>query len=293
MICDKLGHRVSVLYDVEPARAALLAARWPQATVLASPDEIPWASLDAIFVCTPPAARGPIELAAIRYGTPFFVEKPIAVHSRQIQPVVQALVERQVLNSVGYMNRYRASVRSAREALAGRTILGIGALWLAGIYDKPWWSVREQSGGPFNEQGTHFVDLLHYFGGDIEEVSAIGARDDSATVGAVCRFRSGGCGTIFYSCLSQHKQMSFRILCDDGNVNLDGYDLLYGDRAQSAADAWFLEVQAFCEAVQSDRQDLVACSFQDALRTQLTVDAIVDSLSTGRNTRVPSGETRT
>ena len=34
MTCEKLGHRISVLYDVEPARAALLAARWPQATVL-------------------------------------------------------------------------------------------------------------------------------------------------------------------------------------------------------------------------------------------------------------------
>ena len=135
------------------------------------------------------------------------------------------------------------------------------------------------------------MDLLHYFGGDIEEVSAVEARADSRTVGVVCRFKSGVCGTNLYSCLSQHKQMSFRILCDDGSVDLHGYDLLYGDRAESAADAWFLEVQAFCEAVQSGRQDLVACSFRDALRTQLTVDAIVDSLSTGRTTRVPSGET--
>ena len=189
------------------------------------------------------------------------------------------------------MNRYRASVRSAREALARRTILGIAALWLAGSYDKPWWSVREQSGGPFNEQGTHFVDLLRYFGGDVEEVSAIGARADSSIVGVVCRFQSGVCGTVFYSCLSRHKQMSLRIFCDDGSVDLDGYDLLYGDRAESTADTWFREVQAFCQAVQSGRQDLVACSFQDAVRTQLTVDAIMNSLSTGRHSRVPSGET--
>src|SRR4051812_8528797 len=34
--------------------------------------------LDAVYVCTPPFAHGPPELACIERGLPFFVEKPLA-----------------------------------------------------------------------------------------------------------------------------------------------------------------------------------------------------------------------
>ena len=283
LTCQSSGHRIAFTYDADPDRAAALATECPRAEIVSHPDDIVWDRVDAVFVCTPPYARGPMELTAIQTGTPFFVEKPIAISSEQCVPLVRALHARPVIHSVGYMSRYRTSVRRAREALAGRSIVGVNAHWLAGKYNKPWWLEREQSGGPFNEQCTHFVDLFRYYAGEIEQVTANGTVVEVPhTVSVACRFKSGACGTLLYSCLSQHKQMLFSILCTDGAVELQGYDLAFEQSAQSTADALTLEVEMFCKAVVEGRQDLIESDFHDAIRTQLAVDAIITSLTTGR-----------
>lgn len=256
--------------------------------VIRSAEEIPWSRIDAVLVCTPPSARGPVECAAARHGVAFFVEKPIAVHLDQCAPLLDALRDRPVINAVGYMNRYRESVRRARRALEGRTLLGVHAYWLAGRYQKPWWSVREQSGGPLNEQCTHFVDLARYFGGEVDEVAVTGSSPDAAEVVSIaCRFASGACATILYSCVSQSKQMSFSMLCDDGVVELRGYDLAFDGVAQSTDEVWTSEMAAFCEAVERGRQDLIESNVYDALRTQRVMDAIIDSLATRRAEPIP------
>ena len=283
LTCQGSGHRIAFIYDADPDRAAALGPECPNAKIVTDSGDIVWDSVDAVFVCTPPYARGPMELAAIHAGTPFFVEKPIAINSAQCIPVLRALRERPVIHSVGYMSRYRTSVRRARAALAGRTIVGVSAHWLAGKYNKPWWLEPQQSGGPFNEQCTHFVDLFRYYAGEIEQVAANGALEDVPhSVGVSCRFESGACGTLLYSCLSQHKQMLFSVLCTDGAVELHGYDLAFEQSAQSTADALSLEVETFCKAVSDRRQDVIESDFEDAFRTQLAVDAILTSLTTGR-----------
>ena len=291
--CQQLGHRVACLHDADVDRAATLATECRDAEVVVASEDIPWKSIDAVLVCTPPFARGPIELAAIQTGTPFFVEKPIGISSRQCVPVLRALRGRGLVNAVGYMSRYRESVRQARAAIRERPLIGIHAQWLAGHYDKCWWRVPEQSGGPFNEQGTHFVDLCRYFGGEIDAIAATAcAGPTHETVSVACRFTTGACGTILYSCRSYSKRMSFTVLCSDAAVELSGYDLAFGETEQSTDSALRVEVETFCRAVTEDRRDLVESDFDDAFQTQLVVDAITESLATGRTTVVGSPVSR-
>jgi predicted dehydrogenase len=287
LVCQSLGHRITFVQDVDPTCAQTLASQCPGAAILTGPNEIAWGDIDAVFICTPPHARGSVELAAARAGTPFFVEKPIGLQSAQCAPVLRELQSRPLVTSVGYMSRYRESVRRARAALDGRRVVGVSAFWLAGRYNKPWWLDRAQSGGPFNEQGTHFVDLCRYFGGEIDEVVAVGrASDVEHPLSVSCHFESGASASLLYSCLSQSKQMSFEILCTDGAVALKGYDLALEGSCEPTESALRTETETFCRAVSEGRRDLIESSFEDALRTQLVMDAIAESIATQAVTKV-------
>src|SRR3954467_11863495 len=79
----QLGHRVTVACDVELARATALAGGHAGCVAFADAGSIPWAEVDAAFVCTPPFARGPVELFAAKAGVPLFLEKPIGLSAMQ------------------------------------------------------------------------------------------------------------------------------------------------------------------------------------------------------------------
>src|SRR5438552_37492 len=73
----RLGHRMVLACDPDLARASALAATYPGCEAVADPAAIRWEEIDAGFVCTPPFARGPVELYAAKASVPLFLEKPI------------------------------------------------------------------------------------------------------------------------------------------------------------------------------------------------------------------------
>src|SRR5213593_3604347 len=112
-----LGARVVTVCDPDFQRARDLAFEL-QAAALREPEQIAWGALDALFVCTPPGARGRAETLAIDAAVPLFVEKPVGVCAEQLLPVLRGLEARRVVSAVGYMNRYRDSVLRARRLRA-------------------------------------------------------------------------------------------------------------------------------------------------------------------------------
>jgi len=75
----RAGARRLVVVDVEPARAAALAARWPRAVV--APDlaaALAGDGLRVVHVCTPPASHAEIAVQALESGAHLVVEKPFA-----------------------------------------------------------------------------------------------------------------------------------------------------------------------------------------------------------------------
>ena len=171
--CASLGARIEFVFDVDHRSARNLAARHGGCRWLEKSDEIDWNRIDAVFVCTPPCTRGPVELQAIQHGVAVFVEKPIGVTAEQLVPVLDAVASTNVQTAVGYMNRCRASVQNLRKELRQETILGMLSYWACGAYHVPWWADDAQSGGPLNEQLTHVIDLARYLVGDIVSVQAI------------------------------------------------------------------------------------------------------------------------
>ena len=279
------GAQIALVRDADRSRAQALADQYPGCVVAEDPLDALRRNPGAIFVCTPPSARGPIELAAIAASIPFFVEKPIGVTAHQVSPILDKLAGANLVHAVGYQNRCRSSVRHARRVLLGRTILAISAFWVGRKYLVPWWLRAEDSGGPVNEQATHLIDLCRYLCGEISEISsAIGSAtggDEPLSAALTLRFQSGAFGSLFYSCEANDKQIAMRVVTKDGGLTLSSWDLALTQNeidstgiTTDAEDIFVRETRQFLDAVSLGDAASVACTFKDAWRTQQTVDCI-------------------
>jgi myo-inositol 2-dehydrogenase/D-chiro-inositol 1-dehydrogenase len=281
----QLGHKVAVVCDVDLVRATALGSVYPDcAEVLTDPAQIRWHEIDAAFICVPPFARGEVELAAARAGVAVFLEKPIGLSAAQLLPALQAARTGAVITSVGYMNRYRASVVKAREILQGETILGLSAHWVGAAYRVAWWGNPELSGGQLNEQCTHLIDLARYLVGEVAEVNAFAqpgpeGSGGTAAVSTVLRFRNGTLGTIFCGSMAKEKQIGLRVFTPRGQLVLEGWDFkwqnspVFGEGGDPSEDVFLSECGAFLTAVRTGDTAAIRCDLADAMKTQRVVDA--------------------
>ncbi len=292
------GATVAFVSDVNAELANDVAQHFENCEAF-PPDRLEFDSVDALFICTPPSERGATELAAIRQGIPFLIEKPVGLSAKAVTPIRSALIETPTLAAVGYMNRYRDSVQTVRRQLRGQPILGMSADWLVGMYGVPWWSQITGSGGPINEQATHIVDLARYLVDEIVAVQAIAqpilSHPDLIGLATInLRFEDGQCCSMLYSCQAKEKMIGLQVYTEEQVFRLSGWDfhladdettkVAYEDRNQ----IFDTEVRAFLDAVRSDDPSSVLCTFEDAFATQHVVDAIHRAVESGRLEEVRS-----
>jgi predicted dehydrogenase len=290
---QKLGARIGWFCDPDRARAVELANKFG-GVVTAQPEDLDWHSLDAVFVCVPPFYRGPVEQYCLANSIPFFVEKPIGLSAKHIVSLVEQVKRVGIVNAVGYMNRCRNSVRFAKKILLGRKVLGISCVWVGKKYRVPWWIDKNLSGGPFNEQATHVLDLCRFLIGEVESVSALAAPSTTAGdpefgVAVALRFLDGPVGTLFYSCEARGKDIHLHVFCEEGSLDLEGWDFamtrntIDGELPETEQDEIFVkETQSFLNAIRCHDQLLIDCDLEEAYRTQLVVDRVRDSFNQSR-----------
>ena len=86
--CATLGHHVALVHDADPARALELQMSCPASQLAGTFLEEEWRTLDAVFLCTPPAGREQFVRSFLRIRVPFFVEKPVGVSADGGEPIV-------------------------------------------------------------------------------------------------------------------------------------------------------------------------------------------------------------
>ncbi|MEV5822535.1 Gfo/Idh/MocA family oxidoreductase [Micromonospora harpali] len=295
---------VEILGVTDVARdAAARLADAHGARTFADVDELLAAGPDAVYVCVPPFAHGPVEEAVIAAGVPMFVEKPVAVDLDTAERIADLVARRGLLTGVGHHWRYLHVVRHARELLADRPVRMVGGAWLDKVPPVAWWARRDRSGGPVVEQAAHVLDLMRVLVGEVTEVTAYGdgtpppvdgADVDSVTTAAL-RFAGGAVGTLSAACVLGWKHRAgLEILADGLALSLteDGLTVrdADGERHLSAdPDAARTAVdRAFVDAVRRVGDD-VRVPYAEALRTQRLALAIAESARTGRPVSLPTG----
>lgn len=242
--------------------------------------------IDAVWLCVPPFAHGPLELAALDRGLPFFVEKPLALDLATAESLAAGVSARGLLTGVGYHWRYLDLVEQASTLIQDRPAALVQGSWLDSTPAAPWWSRRGGSGGQLIEQTTHLFDVVRLLVGEVESLHALEStaarrewpEADVPTASTVLlRFVSGALGTISSSCLLEGRyHVGLRLIAPGRSVelterSLSDHELRVcdsdGDRvARSAQDPIAAEDRAFVGALRGEHVT-VRAPYDDALRT--------------------------
>ncbi len=269
------------------------------------------ASLDAVYFCLPPFAHG-AEFKAIERDIPFFVEKPVNLYLDQAKRIAEAVERKNLITSVGYMNRYRRGVQMVRDLLMeDPPILLLGG-WITktpsqqsnGIFT--WWIIKEKSGGQFHEQVTHTVDLARFLCGEIVEVHAYPAEginrnvpsgyniEDASVVNV--KFEGGAVGTIWASCSANAGGggISLSVYAESVTALFTGWEhslklLRKGKQPENIPgeeDIFSIEDAVFIDAVKSGDPSKIMSPYSDGLKTAEVTLAANESMRTGKAVRI-------
>jgi predicted dehydrogenase len=134
-------------------------------------------SAEAVSVCTPNDLHAPISVAAANKGLHIACEKPLATTVADARAAWQAA--REVVTMVGFSHRFVPAAQLLREMIEGDElgrIYHVFAHMLQGWLVDPtayagWRLNRAQSGsGTLADLGSHLLDLVVWFGGDIARI---------------------------------------------------------------------------------------------------------------------------
>lgn len=137
--------------------------------------------LDLVCIATPTIHHAPMTLAALRAGAHVLCEKPMAMNQAESAQMLATAESAGKLHIIGHELRFNPNRRKIKEliengvigAVRHVTITGISASWgdpaarLAG----DWWSSAEMGGGRLGANGSHQIDLLRFWLGDIGAIS--------------------------------------------------------------------------------------------------------------------------
>lgn len=284
-----LGARIAYALDSDPARAQALAEYDADLQPLTDLGAVDWARIDGVFVCTPPGCRGEVEYLAREQRKPLFVEKPLHTSLQRAGELLGLFAQSELPVGVGYMNRYRESVRRVRALLPTLEVIGFQGRWVCKPYAVPWWSDRALSGGALNEQATHLVDLVRFLMGEVGSVAAYRRQARSGSSESVCvalDLQAGITGSLLYSCSGCEKDIGLQIFTDRGTIGLAGWDFAPDSPAfpelaadKKSEDVFLVETACFLESVRSGSSELLAPTLEDAYLTQLTIDRIARSIA--------------
>ncbi|MGQ9683688.1 MAG: Gfo/Idh/MocA family protein [Anaerolineae bacterium] len=239
---------------------------------------------DVVWVCVPPSAHGPLELALLERCIPFWLEKPIAINLHTAPAVLDAIERTGTMVGVAYMSRYRRGVGAAQRILAADRPLLLQGLWAFGYDGTPaWWGRKAESGGQIVEQTTHLFDLARYLVGEPLQVSARPARGVVSVPGCdfepasvvTIEFNNGAVGTLASCCGARAGgSVGLQVLAREHDVSFRGWDCHAEIRGVGTVEVYpaepnifEIEVDSFISAVERNDVSLVACTYADAMRT--------------------------
>jgi len=225
------------LHVYDPALGATAELARYGVVIHASLHDLLEASPEAAVICTPPHMHLQAAIVALEAGAHLFIEKPIADELSGIDRLLHEADRRGRIVMVGYNWRFHRALRTARELVdAGR----IGAIRIvattAGHYLPEWrpdsdyrhgYFVRHETGGGIILDGSHEIDQVRWFMGEVSEVSCVAGHvsdleldvEDVALI--ALRGVSGALGQISVDCVRRTYTRRSTIVGVEGTIEWD------------------------------------------------------------------------
>jgi UDP-N-acetyl-2-amino-2-deoxyglucuronate dehydrogenase len=227
-VCDVVKEKADAL-----AKAYNAIAYYNIADLLTSEKEI-----DVVSVCTPNGLHAAHSIKALKAGFHVLCEKPMALQVSECEQMIRAADESGKRLFIIKQNRYNPPVVAVKKALdEGRLgkvySIQLNCFWNrnADYYTNSWKGTLQLDGGTLYTQFSHFIDLVYWMLGDVQQVHAVMSNyahkgviefEDTGVVNL--QFVNGAIGTINYTVNSYGKNMegSLTIFGEKGSVKIGG-----------------------------------------------------------------------
>lgn len=195
---------------------------------------------DLVSLCTPSGLHPYQAIEAAEEGINIISEKPLGCSLEICDAAIIKAENKGVHYLVVKQNRFNPSIKLLRRAFeAGRFgqvyMILANVLWSRpqSYYDNAKWrGTRELDGGCLSNQASHYVDLVQWFGGCVENVLSESSTqkikmESEDTISVVIKFRNGTIGNINATVLTYPKNLegSLTILGEKGTARVGGIAL--------------------------------------------------------------------
>ncbi|MFZ6027134.1 MAG: Gfo/Idh/MocA family protein [Chloroflexota bacterium] len=314
--------QLTAVCDIVPEKAHKLAETYPADVYANIHKLLDHPALDAVIVTTPSGLHADIGVLAAQAGKHVLVEKPMDVSLAKADALIAACEKAGVRLGVISQHRFDFAVMDLKQAIADGKL---GRLNFGGSYTQ-WYRAQSyydsgdwrgtwamDGGGALINQSIHYVDLLQYVMGPVEEVYARTAAlaherievEDIAV--ATLKFASGALGVIEGMTIAYPGFCArLEVFGADGGVVIENdqvkeWQLRCGERYErprhadrlivgtTSKDIWHhshrRQIADFIEAIRQARQPFV--TGQDGRRSLEIVLAIYESARCGKPISLP------
>ncbi len=291
---------------------------------------------DLVCVATPPSHHLAMGITVLKGGRHCLLEKPMALTSREAEALAAAAREVPRLALVDHQLRALPSRQEMKRRIAAGDLgvpLHARVTFTSDGRARPgrpwnWWSRAADGGGILGAIGSHVIDMLVWWFGEVADVraaleTAIPVRPDAAEkvrkvetdeiADLHLTFRSGPTGTITLTTVAHHYAgFVWEIHGTEGSLWIDPEGRLIGARRGDAREedlsppdhlgagtvldgslwsrGFVLLASALGEAIWTGKDVPFAATFEDGLNTQRVLDAARLSAKTGRRITLSADE---
>jgi predicted dehydrogenase len=234
--------KLATVADIDLDRARAVAAPYGARAVRDWEEAISDTRIRIVSVATTNNLLAPIAKRAIETGKHVLVEKPAALSSSELAPLVGLARERGLVYQTGFNYRFHPAMRRAkfllREGVIGRLLHGSARHGHGGRLglENEWRARPEVSGGgELLDQGVHLIDLARwFFDDDVAGVEAalrtdfwpIAPLEDHAL--AWLDFAAGARFSLEVSLTQWKNLFYFELVGDRGSIAIEGLGGSYG-----------------------------------------------------------------
>ena len=195
-------------------------------------------SIDVIAVCSPNGLHAQHSIDGLKAGFHVLCEKPMGLSVKECGEMMQTAERSNKRLFAIKQNRYNPPVAAVKEIIeAGKLgkVLSVqlSCFWNRNTdyYANSWKGTKDLDGGTLFTQFSHFIDLLYWLIGDVDEVAAYmgnfaheGIIEFEDTGVVILKFTNGAIGTVNYTVNSFDKNMegSLTIFGEKGTVKIGG-----------------------------------------------------------------------
>jgi len=196
-------------------------------------DEFLKSDIDCVFIGSVNSDHHEQVIKAADAGKNILCEKPLAMNSKQAAEMIEACKRNNVLLAVNYLHRLHPHVIKAKELIKNQTIGKLVSVNVSFNIDFPpgnnfRFKKELSGGGALRDLGTHMIDLLRFFGGEITDISGymdnvIYNYDVEDFTSALVKFENHSYGGFNVSYNARKAFNRIEILGHNGTISIENF----------------------------------------------------------------------